>query len=185
MSSSQKQRVIRKPGRGFRPYLLIPKVLAMAVYFGAMVCAAVLWCQGIGCKPIEEIDAAVVMQQVLSVRFLIVYVGVPAMLLTMILGVLLWLEHPKTFLKLRWLRVKLLLLLLGVPGFHVLMASRLHHFREALESGTIEHSLKNQLTFGFVLLLIWSAIVIWLGRHKPRLWQNWAKDFNRSAKSES
>ena len=157
----------------------------MAVYFGAMVCAAVLWCQSIGCKPTEEIDATVLMEHVLSVRLLIVYVGVPALLLTMVLGVLLLLEHPGTFLKLRWLRVKLFLMLFGVPGFHVFMASRLHHFQEALESGTINHSLKNQLTFGFVLLMIWSAMVIWLGRHKPRLWQNWAKDFKRPAQSET
>ncbi|HAI14401.1 MAG TPA: hypothetical protein DCM28_22040 [Phycisphaerales bacterium] len=182
MTSSQAQRVIRKPGRGFRPYLLIPKVLAMAVYFGAMVCAAVLWHVQIGCKPMEEIDAATLMQQLMTIRLLVVCVGVPALLLTIVMGLLLWLEHPKTFLRMRWVRVKLILLGLGIPGFHVFMASRLYHFRHTLESGTIEQSLKNQLTLGFTLLLIWSAVIIWLGRHKPRLWQNWAKNYKSKTK---
>lgn len=182
MTDSQTQRVIRKPGRGFRPYLLIPKVWTIGVYFGAMFCAAVLWYQWFGLKPMEEIDAQMLMQQVLTIRLLMVHVGVPALVITMVLGVLLWLEHPKTFLKLRWLRVKLLGIGIGVPGFHVLMASRLYHFREALESGTIDASLKSQLSLGFLLLLVWSALIIWLGRHKPRLWQNWAKAFQADKK---
>lgn len=182
MSSSQTHRVIRKPGRGFRPYLLIPKVLAVGVYFGSMFSAAVLWLLWIGCKPLEEIDAQQMMQHILTVRTLIVMIAVPALVTTLVLGVLLWLEHPKTFLRLRWIRVKLLLLALGVPGFHVFMASRLHLFRLALESGNMDQSLKGQLSLGFILLLVWSALIIWLGRHKPRLWQNWARDYQSVTK---
>ena len=182
MTDSNAHRVIRKPGRGFRPYLLIPKVLAIAVYFGATVCAGVLWYLWVGFKPLSEIDAVILKEHVLTVRLLMVVIAVPALVFTMILGILLWLEHPKTFLKLRWLRVKLLLLGVGVPVFHMFMASHLHHFREALDSGTIEQSLKSQLNLGFMLLLIWSAVIIWLGRHEPRLWQNWAKDFQSDKK---
>lgn len=177
MTSPTEKRNVRKPGRGLRPYLLIPKVISVCVYFGASVSAAVLWHVFVGCRNIDGIDAAMLSHQIESVKLLIVFVAVPALLLALILGVFLILQHPKAMLKMRWVRLKLLLLFFGIPVFHVFMASRLHHFREQLESGIINISLRNQLNIGFTLLLIWSAVLIWLGRHKPRLWQNWAKSF--------
>ena len=149
MTSPNEKRNVRKAGRGFRPFLLIPKLIAVCVYFGATVSAAVLWHVFVGCQAIDSLDVAVLGQQIEAVKLLIVFVAVPALLLALILGALLLLQHPKAMLKMRWVRVKLFLLFLGVPVFHVFMASRLHHFRETLESGIIDISLRNQLNFGF------------------------------------
>jgi uncharacterized membrane protein len=177
MTNPSETQVVRKAGRGFRPFLLIPKVLAMAVYFGTIFSTVIMWLVQIGCRDMTNLNLSTVMTQVMMIRSMIVYVAVPALLLTLILGVLLLLQHPKPFLKLRWIRVKLLLVGVGVPVFHVFMASRLYHFRQLVLSGTIDASLRTQLSLGFVLLLIWSMLVIWLGRHKPRLGQNWAQSF--------
>ena len=149
----------------------------MAIYFGSIVSSAILWHVWIGCHQANSLQIPTLLMQVQTLRLLIVYIAVPALVMTMLLGILLLLQHPKTFLKLRWVQVKLAMVITGVPAFHVFMASRLHYFREALESGTINAQLQSQLSLGFTLLLIGSILVIWLGRHKPRLKQNWAKSF--------
>ena len=177
MTRSQKNQTHRKAGRGIRPFLLIPKVLAMALYFGSIASSAILWYVWIGCHDTKTLQIPILLTQVQTLRLLIVFIAVPALVMTLAMGLLLLLQHPKTFFKLRWLQVKLTLLMTGIPVFHAFMASRLHHFREALESGTISAPLQAQLSLGFALLLTWSILIIWLGRHKPRLWQNWAKSF--------
>lgn len=183
MTQSSPNKVVRKPGRGLRPYLLIPKVLAVAVYFGTTFSAAVLWFLQIGCRDLDKLymNLGLVMTQVMTIRTMIVFMAVPALVLALVLGVLLILEHPRVMLKLRWLQVKLILLGVGIPSFHIYMASRLYHFRHILESGTLDASLRTQLNVGFALLLIWSVLLIWLGRHKPKLWQNWARSFRSKA----
>ncbi len=177
------QRVQRKPGRGMRPWFLIPKVIAVATYFGAAAVTATLWWQWIGCQPDDALLANEALAwQLQTIRQLFVEIAIPALCVCLLLGAILFFQHPKAFINMRWMRVKLLLLAVGLPMGHLVMASRLYHFRTAAVEGVIHANLKQQLNWGFAILLMGSILLVWLGRHKPRLKQNWAKTFTSSVK---
>lgn len=167
----------RKPGRGLRPWLLIPKVVAVAVYFGGLsACLLIYFADqalmpaGVGASP-----RLVIEQVSLLFRFLVV----PAVLVAAVFGAMLFMQHPAIFIRLRWLQVKLALLALGVPASHLYVSSRLAAVREALHAGHDPQQAYRQLTGGLIVLLLGSLGVIVLGRQKPTLGQNWARAFTR------
>ena len=164
----------RKPGRGFRPYLLLPKVLAVAVYFGSIVAAAAIW--------FTQPDNQNTQQQLHTLNLvanLVAYLGVPALTLAIVLGIALTLQATKIMLRQRWLQVKLLLIILAVPTLHLFMASRAHALRSAIQNDVPTHHLSLQFSIGFIFLILGSAALIIISRHKPRFGQNWARDYPR------
>ena len=167
----------RRPGRGVRPWLLIPKVLAVAVYFGSLVAAAAVWFTGPRRHPAPA-DPQVV-QWLEQVADLFRFVVVPALLVAVVFGLLLFLQHPRQFMRLRWWQVKIAWLAVFIPVMHLYMSSRLERVRSAVEAGSMHGTAERQFEWGLAAAILGSAFVIFLGRYKPRFWQNWARAYRR------
>lgn len=119
----------RRQTRGLRPYLLIPKVLCVAGYFGGLLTMLV------------STDAS-------RIHRLIV---LPSLIGAGLLGALLLALHGPILLRMRWLQVKLA----------AAVGLGLGHAWYLQGGGT-----------GPVIgLLVGAGVVVWLGRHKPRLGQ--------------
>lgn len=154
----------RKGGRGLRPWLLIPKVLAVAGLFGGTLAVAVLLTTGTGKDP------AAVRATLEHVREVYRWLLLPSATLAVLTGIGLTLQHPGPLLRQRWLQVKLLLVLVALPTLHLLCR---HLYSRAVQSlGSTSDSSPNQppaLTLAALAVVILLALVIFLGRHKPRL----------------
>jgi hypothetical protein len=157
----------RKPGRGARPWMLLPKVIAVGVFFGAVATAAMIFFRGPG----DDMSHAAWVGLIADVfRF----VAVPALIAAMLFGAMLFMQHPRLFLLQRWFQVKAALIVGGVPAGHLFMASRIHAYRTQATD-----QLHTQIAVGLIVTLAWTACIIMLGRHKPKLGQNWAKVYIR------
>jgi len=146
MSAAKANRFGRKPGRGRRPWLLAPKVLAVATAFDA--CFA--------CGVITLADP----QAVAAPRLLWTRLVEPGALIATALGVALFAQHRQAFARMWWWRAKMLV----VIGF-VWTPLALGHFwitpgvDQATRLGVI----------GAALMGLGGAVI--LGRFKPRLGQ--------------
>ncbi len=173
----------RKPGRGWRPWILLPKVLAVAIYFGGLAAVLILWFTSDlpGLKATNphavgsDLTAIINQMHLLFSRLVL-----PSLFVTDVLGVLLLLQHPRLLLKQRWLQVKLLLLALVLPAMHLFYLARFHTLVDAVQGSGEQVSAAQQLTWGLPLLLIASAGIIVLGRLKPSLGQNWARSYRKT-----
>ena len=91
--------------------------------------------------------------------------------LTMLAGMLLWLAHPQTFLRMRWFRAKAILVATVLPSLHLWGRGRLERFDEAIAAGRTHalpelwHDVAHAFLVAFVIMLVVAA----LARVKPRL----------------
>lgn len=157
----------RRPGRGLRPWLLIPKVLSVGALFGGFLAVSILLHSS---DPQTHEQWAELVETVgLLFRRLIV----PAVLCVLLFGVLLLIQHFRVFLTMRWVRVKLTLLLLSLPPLHLTGRWLIDHARRALADGQLDEvaRLMDRFTFTADLALLAVGLVIVIGRHKPRLGQ--------------
>jgi hypothetical protein len=145
-----------------RPLLLIPKLLAVCAYFGGVCATAAVWF-----SPWVALD---LVDRVAIVRQLFVGLVVPALVVSLLMGGCLLLQHPWQFVRMRWLQVKLAVVAIGVPFAHIYMAGRL----QAVRAG-VDPAAHGQFSTGLILLLAGSAAVIVVSRVKPRFGQNWAR----------
>jgi uncharacterized membrane protein len=165
----------RRQSRGVRPWLLLPKVLAVGVYLGGLAAALVLWVSsGFGAMDASDPRRLWVIAQV---GRLIEFMVVPALLCAVGLGVALMMQHPRQFVRMRWLLVKLISLAALIPAAHFFCSSRLGMLRQAFEQHTKNDGAARQLTWGLGLTLAASVWIVVLGRLKPRLGQNWARTY--------
>lgn len=157
----------RQPGRGLRPWLLIPKVLSLGLLFGGMTSAAVLVHTA---QPTTPGDWQSLVD---NVGTIFIWLIVPAVLATLFFGLLLLLMHPRVFLGRRWLQVKLVVLAISLPVLHLSGRHTLHDMRRHLSEGSIEElgPLLWNLTCIMDAAVIFVAAAIVIGRHKPRLGQ--------------
>jgi uncharacterized membrane protein len=169
----------RRPGRGLRPWLLLPKLLAVSVFLGGLVAALALWLEG-GWHRLDKADPAR-LALVERVSRLFICVIVPALLAAMTLGLALLLHHGRIMLRLRWLQVKLVLVAIGVPTMHHFMSDRLGQLRRAATEQVWNTAAADHFTWGLVGLIAWTACLVALGRLKPRLGQNWSRSFKPEA----
>jgi len=141
----------RKPGRGIRPYLLIPKLLCVATYFGGLVSAgAIAWAQ-------TPAEAVALLERADLAGWLCAKVA-------------LLVQHGRVLLRMRWLRVKLVTLAIAVPLLHWVVSGRLAAARElgpAADPETLARAY-NQFRLALAGAIVVSAWVVFLGRHKPR-----------------
>jgi len=172
----------RVGGRGIRPWLLVPKLLAVCVYLGALVATSVVWfayqSRWAILSPPWEFHALVE-----HLSFMFRFVIVPALLVVLVLGVMLFLQHPGVFIRFRWWRLKLLLLAVGLPAAHFFMSSRLIALRRVAVDRIDDPAIQTQLSLGLLVLMAGSVLIVILGRLKPRLGQNLAKSFGSSHES--
>lgn len=161
----------RKGGRGIRPWLLIPKVLAVCVYFGGVVAAWGIWNFGGYFDVDKSYPQGLWVIEVLSRLFL--YVIVPALIIAILLGIALFLQHRREIARMWWWRVKMTVLVIYIPAAHLWMSSRLGLLRDAVRSEVWNDAAAEQLSRGFLLVIIGAIAIIWLGRQKPRLGQKY------------
>ena len=165
----------RRGGRGVRPWLLVPKVVAVALYVGGLAAATFVWVGGdYNAIPTGDPRRAWLIN---LVGRMMVYLVVPALIVAILLGVLLLLQHPGVFLRMRWLRVKLLLILLVIPFGHFWCRAQTLTLRDPTASLEAHAAAARRLTFGLVGTLIGSIGIVVIGRLRPKLGQNWARDY--------
>lgn len=160
----------RKPGRGLRPWLLIPKVIAVGVYLGSQATTAILWF-AYPHKP-GQTPPAETSHWIEQIGFIFRFITVPALLAATILGVLLFLQHPGAFARTRWLRVKIVSLAIVVPAAHFFLSSRLAMLRLAVQNQSSDRQAYWEFGLGLLAVLATTVGLIILGRVKPRLGQN-------------
>jgi len=157
----------RRGGRGIRPYLLMPKVIGVALLLGGTVANGVIaW--STDPAALQQLQYAAAM-----IRQITRWVVDPGLILAVIFGVLLLVQHPHIMLRMRWLQVKLAIVVVCLPPLMYLQVRMLH---------TMQHHdpVTNSLTpamateyFRWLVCLTAGVLVILilLGRHKPRLGQ--------------
>jgi len=154
----------RKPTRGLRPWLLIPKVLAVGFVFGSSIVELLVtnWAR----QSADFGDADYAARDLFLVKRFLTHFIEPAVGLAALLGLWLFLQHPSVFLRQRWWQVKMgLLAATGAVSFW--LAGRL----EILGPGS-PPSLWRQVAWGQWGLIGLTISVIVLGRLKPRLGHN-------------
>lgn len=168
----------RKWGRGIRPYLLLPKYVCVSIFLGGLVTTLIH-------STFMPAPATPEAWRAWSERFTFAYtrVIVPALLGAMTMGVLLLTTHLRAFIRMRWFQAKLALVALGVPTLHFLMRARSSalrtHLTQPIPDPEQTASLAAGLRTGTALVIAWALILIFLGRIKPRLGQDYGRTFAR------
>jgi uncharacterized membrane protein len=143
----------------------MPKLICVCVAFGSLVSGLVLWLTG----------KALPSEQVLEMdRRVFTWVMVPAIIGAIFFGLLLLLQHLRVFIRMRWLQIKLAVVAIFLPVVHAWVSSQL------VLLGDPEKKVESTLYVTWLYIaVITLLLLIVLGRLKPRLGQNWAKDFPR------
>lgn len=163
-----------------RPWLLVPKVLAVALMFGGLG-ASVVVCEVASGWFATLPGAEALERAAVLLRALYVYLVVPALVAAMVLGGWLLALHGRVLLRQRWVQVKLALLAVTVPSGHAVMSARLEAMREAAAQGLRDPAPLEAFRDGAMALVVIFAVVMVLGRVKPRLGQNPAKAYRGGA----
>lgn len=165
--SAYKNKHGRRPGRGLRPWLLIPKVLSVGALLGGFLAASVLLHTN---NPTTHSQWETLIS---TVSTLFLRLIVPAVLCVVLFGVLLFFQHPKVFLKTRWFQVKTALLILLLPPLHLTGRGLIHKARHALSADDLDRvaELMSYFTITADLAVLALVIVVVIGRLKPRLGQ--------------
>ncbi len=166
----------RKPGRGIRPWLLIPKVLCVAIVFGGLVAALAISMRVHQATPRQWLVV------ISDLNWIFTRAIVPGLLGSIGFGIALLMQHPRELIRMRWLRLKLLLLVVGLPTLHLWMSHLLSGMREsATEAEKLTNMLGEpvrlehwtQFRIGLVIGVATVALIICIGRQKPRLGQRY------------
>jgi len=172
----------RRAGRGLRPWLLLPKVLAVCCFFGGLAAAFVLTLAGS-----TIVDEATLAQLTgLVFQFVIIPGGAAAILF----GILLTLQAPRVLLAQRWLQVKLLIVFLGIPPLHLIARLNLRALKHSsgaqwLGDRPEPAQIMLWVRWPIAAAVVVAALTILLARLKPRLGQNWARAYQRVRTSSS
>lgn len=144
----------------------MPKLICVCVALGALVTGLVLWVTA----PVPQ------REDLLEVEHRIfASVMVPAICGAMFFGLLLLLQHPRVFIRLRWLQIKLAVVAIFLPVVHVGVTTQ---FAALINPDNKDDNAATLVTW-LGIAVITQLLLIILGRQKPRLGQNWAKDFPR------
>lgn len=168
----------RKPGRGLRPWLLLPKLICVGLYLGSLAGVLVLILPG-GFSALPADDAQRIWT-IENISNLVVYLTIPALVGALLLGAGLFGQHPRVFIRMRWVRVKLFLLAVLIPSAHLASSSRLARLREEYHLGIADSSAAKQFAWLMALALAGSILIVVLGRLKPRLGQDWGAAYPKA-----
>ncbi len=167
----------RQWGRGIRPYLLLPKVVVVGTFGGGLVTVLVL---GFAAPAPDSPDAWRAQADVISRAY--VHVIVPALLGTLLMGMCLASTHFHAFIRMRWFQVKLLLVAVCVPALHLYMRGRSLALKGALQAPAdlaAAAVARRQMLAGTIATLVFALVIVFLGRVKPRLGQDYGRTFTR------
>ncbi|QQE11852.1 hypothetical protein JD969_20640 [Planctomycetota bacterium] len=207
-TKTYKNRLGRKSGRGMRPWFLIPKIISICAIWGVLLaCAALILCapDTAHLPAVEQLNTS--RQLLTQITQLLHYLIIPALVLANIFGLLLFLDEPRIFIRLRWLQTKMLLIIIAYPILFAFLNTKLSQSQSLIattitkttilnhQSATIKQqpildraitqtSLNLQvINWSLLIILILTTLVIILGRHKPKLGQNWAKTYAKISKN--
>jgi hypothetical protein len=165
----------RRGGRGWRPWALLPKVVAVGFYIGGLAASLAFWLSSgfSALAPGDPLRLWIINQFSRLMEFFVV----PSLLAALVFGIILLLQHPRIFIRMRWLAVKLVILAMLIPAAHLFVSSRIARLRDAAVHGLPDPAAATQVVWGLCLILAVSLCVVVLGRLKPRLGQNWARAY--------
>ena len=159
----------RRRGRGIRPWLILAKLIGLFCFIGGLFAAAGLMFGG----PLPA-DRAEWKLAAEYLHWIIVPGMVGGGILALAAGVCLWLQMPRVFLRMRWFKVKVVLVVVLVGGFHLWGRFTALMLHEALDKpARIAEVPPLWDRLSLILLLAFFAMlpIVYLGRVKPRLGQ--------------
>jgi len=164
----------RRWGRGARPYLLMAKIVFVAVFVGGLISLLTL----VLISPLPATDEGRhIFADALHRAY--AWLIVPSLAGAMIMGVALSASFWRAAVRMRWLQVKALLIVVCVPMLHVFMRKRSLTLQSlARADGTdtqVLANLRDEILIGTAAVLVFAVLVVLLGRLKPRLGQRYGR----------
>jgi uncharacterized membrane protein len=167
----------RRAGRGARPYLIMLKLLFVSTFLGSLISFRMLWF--LQSSPSSSRQWTRLIEQT---HHFFTYLVIPSAIGAIIIGLILLASLGRVMLKMRWFQVKMVLLIIGVPCLHGVMRSRITSLQNAIVNSApapTAESLANQLGLGAMAAIGFALILIWLGRVKPRLAQDYGRAYQK------
>ncbi len=166
----------RKWGRGLRPYLIVPKLFFVAGFLGGLMgTLMIVYAQPVPATPAEWAGHLDLVHRAYS------HLIVPCLVGAMLFGLVLLSSHFRAFIRMRWFQVKIFLVAVGVPCLHVYMYDRMQMLtRFVQEERFVEATAyRGHMASGTVAALAFGLVVLFLGRVKPRLGQDYGRTFGK------
>lgn len=161
--------------RGARPWLLIPKILCVACYFGGLAGMLALLATA------QDRPGATATH---ALRLLNLVVT-PAYIGAVVFGIVLAAQHGRLMWRMRWLQVKVIIALAVLAAPHFVLREALggaQAIARDAEPAAMQHHLSTA-AWSTTAAIVLAGAVIWLGRHKPRLGQSIAAVHRRPNKA--
>lgn len=156
----------RRRGRGRRPWLLLLKYLGLVGFLGGLAALAAMgWLVP---EPDSMVGWTTLRAAVRAVFFPCLFAG---LVVTIVAGLALYLQHPRIFAAQRWFRLKVVLLAVSIPVLHFWTRGRMLDVDAALAAEDLPaiadawRRVSIAFAVGFFAMLPIGAI----GRIKPRL----------------
>ena len=173
--SSTPDNIPRRGGRGLRPWLILPKFIAVGLLLGGITTNLVI----LILYTDEKVTYMNCPATVELMRWIFRLMVIPGSSLAILAGLCLAAtNHWAVMTRQRWLQLKIMIVVTAIPILHFWLRHQLntlHHGNTGVET---------DLSIGYLhtVLIIAAGIIlllIWLGRIKPKLGQNWAKTYSR------
>jgi hypothetical protein len=173
----------RRRGRGIRPWLLMAKLVGVICFAGGLgSLAALAWGSP---EPPDRMTWKFLAD---CAHWLLVPGTIGGGILAILAGICLWLQMPSAFLRMRWFRLKIVLVIVLIPAFHLWGRSTALMLHEALDKlARIDEvpPLWDRLAIIFLLAFFAMLLIVWIGRIRPRLGQRYGKAKAEMGKAES
>jgi len=172
----------RRRGRGIRPWLLTAKIIGVICFVGGLgALAALAW--GSPFPPDREAWKLLVA----CAHWILVPGTIGGGILAILAGLCLWVQMPRGFLRMRWFLVKIALVVILIPAFHLWGRFTMLKLHAALDKpARIDEvpPLWDRMAIIFLLAFLVMLLIVWVGRIKPRLGQRYGKAKAETGKAE-
>ncbi|HSW46592.1 MAG TPA: hypothetical protein VLM89_13590, partial [Phycisphaerae bacterium] len=167
----------RKGGRGSRPYFLVFKLVCVAGFLGGlMALLAVTAGRPVPVSQAQWQERADLISRVFR------WVIIPGVTGAEIAGVILLVSIWRALIRMRWFVVKIILVLVCMPAFHLILSTRSERLQAIVAAGTdlpAAAEIHSQMLAGSATALVVGLVLLILGRIKPRLGQSYGRTFAR------
>jgi small-conductance mechanosensitive channel len=171
----------RRRGRGIRPWLLTAKLIGVICFVGGLgALAALAWgSPDPDASSPDPVTARAKWKFLVDCAHWILVPGtIGGAILAIVAGFCLWLQMPRRFLRMRWFQIKIALVVVLVPTFHLWGRSTALELHEALDKPARLSEVRplwDRLAVIFLLAFLAMLLIVWVGRIKPRLGQRYGK----------